>query len=204
MIGLERERNSKPAGFRTNILVSVGATLIMIVSIKMRLTFGDSGVDPARIAAQVVSGVGFLGAGTIIREGFSVRGLTTAAGLWAVAGVGLALGAGFYISATTATVLVILTLNLLNKIEGSIQRDSKQERILQIKAFDQSGAIGRISSVLENKEIIIKNINVKPASEETHVYFKLEIGKPRQITVNNLLGSLSEVKGVVEVKIDEG
>ena len=96
LIGLEREIHGRAAGFRTQILVCLGSTLIMLISI---YGFEQSGVgttrDPARLAAQVVSGIGFLGAGTILREGTSIKGLTTAASLWVVAGIGLALGAGF-------------------------------------------------------------------------------------------------------------
>src|SRR5690554_77862 len=106
----------RPAGFRTHILVSVGSSLIMIIS---AYAFGGTaaGYDPGRIAAQVVSGIGFLGAGTIMREGANVRGLTTAASLWTVAGIGLAVGSGFYFAAIVATILVVLTLVLLNKLE---------------------------------------------------------------------------------------
>ncbi|HBL37110.1 MAG TPA: methyltransferase, partial [Firmicutes bacterium] len=94
VIGLEREQHGRPAGLRTHILVALGSCLIMLVSI-----YGfpsGTGSDPARLAAQVVSGIGFLGAGTILRDGTSIRGLTTAASLWVVAGIGLAAGTGFY------------------------------------------------------------------------------------------------------------
>nr|WP_281098770.1 MgtC/SapB family protein [Halobacteroides halobius] len=202
LIGLERERNSRPAGFRTNILVSVGATLIMIVSIKMRLMFNNPQVDPGRIAAQVVSGVGFLGAGTIIREGFSVKGLTTAAGLWAVAGIGLALGAGFHVSAITATGLVIITLTVLNQVEQNLYNINRKYT-LRIKAFDQPGGLGKIGSVLSENEVIIKDVSMEQCYDEPNIYINLRIKKPKNVGRNELLTSLTELQGVIEIEIEK-
>ena len=122
LIGFERERhNRRMAGFRTHILVCVGSALIMLTSLYMSANYGkDVASDPARIAAGVIIGIGFLGAGTIIRSGTSVIGLTTAASLWTVAGIGLAVGCGFYIAGYVTTLIVLLTLYALRKfnIEG--------------------------------------------------------------------------------------
>src|SRR5690554_2565099 len=112
LVGFERERHERPAGLRTHILVGVGATIIMMVSLSMHKIHFDN--DAGRIAAQVVSGVGFLGAGTIIKEGFLVKGLTTAASLWATAAIGLAIGGNYYFLAIATTLVVIITLYLLN------------------------------------------------------------------------------------------
>ena len=110
-IGLEREIHGKVAGFRTHALVSLGAALMTIVSVEMYESYRNvAGVDPSRIAAQVVSGIGFLGAGAIIRFRTGIRGLTTAASLWVAAGVGLACGAGFFKQALAATVITLLVL----------------------------------------------------------------------------------------------
>lgn len=117
LIGLEREIHGKMAGFRTHALVSIGSALMMMVSIEMFEAFkGVAAVDPSRIAAQVVSGIGFLGAGAIIRFSAGIKGLTTAAGLWVVAGIGLASGAGFLKLALVTTVLCLLILVLFSKI----------------------------------------------------------------------------------------
>jgi len=118
IIGFEREKHNKRiAGFRTHILVSLGSTLIMLTSIYIcELYRGVASADPARIAAGVITGIGFLGAGTIIRSGESVKGLTTAASLWTVSGIGLAVGCGFYMAASIATVIGLATLYLLRKI----------------------------------------------------------------------------------------
>jgi putative Mg2+ transporter-C (MgtC) family protein len=127
IIGFEREKhNRRMAGFRTHILVSIGSSLIMLVSIYIfEIYAGKAPVDPARIAAGVVTGIGFLGAGTIIRSGESVRGLTTAASLWTVSGIGLAVGCGFYIAGWATAVIAFATLYLLRKIP--IETEDKQE-----------------------------------------------------------------------------
>jgi putative Mg2+ transporter-C (MgtC) family protein len=119
MVGYERERFKKGAGLRTNILICLGSTLITRVSIQMSVTYGGVGADPGRIAAQIVSGIGFLGAGTIIQDRGSVRGLTTAASIWAVAGIGMAIGAGFYWDALIATIGILITLMYLTKFRPS-------------------------------------------------------------------------------------
>ena len=112
-VGYEREHANRPAGFRTHILVCVGAALVMVTSEYMVRKYSISAVDPARLGAQVVSGIGFLGAGTIIRDGVNIRGLTTAASLWAVSCVGIAVGSGFYAGAAIATIFIFLTLIIL-------------------------------------------------------------------------------------------
>lgn len=114
LIGFERERHGRAAGLRTHMLVCVGAALVMLTAMHL-MTFSEA--DPGRFAAQVVSGIGFLGAGTIIRSRASVRGLTTAASLWAVAGVGLAVGSGFFVGAIAATIIMLVVLLALPIVE---------------------------------------------------------------------------------------
>jgi len=118
LVGFEREtHNKRIAGFRTHILVCLGSTLIMLTSIYMFISYGNSApVDPGRIAAGVVTGIGFLGAGTIIRSRVSVTGLTTAASLWTVAGIGLAVGCGLMMAGIVTTIIALATLYILRKI----------------------------------------------------------------------------------------
>lgn len=121
IIGFERESRGRAAGFRTHILVCLGSALIMMISIYIfELYRGMVGIDPGRIAAQVVTGIGFLGAGTILRSGATVKGLTTAASLWAVAGIGLAVGCGFYFASLATTILVFVTLVIFSKMEAAL------------------------------------------------------------------------------------
>jgi len=117
LIGLDREMRHKPAGLKTHILVGMGSTIFMMVSIYVYDMFlGKAQVDPGRIAAQVVTGIGFLGAGTIIQSQGSVLGLTTAASLWTVSGIGLAVGCGMYYLAAMSTVVVIVVFLVTNRL----------------------------------------------------------------------------------------
>ncbi|MBP7228384.1 MAG: MgtC/SapB family protein [Longilinea sp.] len=119
VIGLERERQGQPAGLRTHVVLVIGSTLAMTISINLAMQFRPlvPNGDPARLAAQVVSGIGFLGAGAILHYGASVKGLTTAASLWTMAMVGLAVGAGHYLPAIATTLLLLIVLTILNVIE---------------------------------------------------------------------------------------
>jgi putative Mg2+ transporter-C (MgtC) family protein len=131
-VGLEREVRDQPAGFRTHMLVALGSCLFTLIS-----AYGFGAVladdpqarfDPGRIAAQIVTGIGFLGAGAILRSGMSVRGLTTAASLWVVAAIGLAVGAGGYVLAASTTAITVLALLALRPVRGWLVRGLKQER----------------------------------------------------------------------------
>jgi len=117
IIGLERAWRGKPAGFRTHLLVSMGATMFMLISIQMAVMFPSPGVNHAYIAANVVTGLGFLGAGTIMKLGGTVHGLTTAASLWAVGAIGLAVGCSYYSLAIQGTLFVLASLYLFDKLE---------------------------------------------------------------------------------------
>jgi len=123
VIGLEREKKGGHAGLRTHILVCVGSTLIMLVSLYIYDIYqGKVPVDPARIAAGVVTGIGFLGAGTIIRSPEGIRGLTTAASIWVSSAIGLAVGCGYIIPAVTTTAIAFLTLSTLKWVEKTLER----------------------------------------------------------------------------------
>jgi putative Mg2+ transporter-C (MgtC) family protein len=117
LVGLERELKHKPAGFRTNILICVGASIYMCAGLLLANAGGEARVDPARIAAQVVTGIGFLGAGCIIQNNGQVSGLTSAATIWVVASIGLISGAGFPVLALIAATMVWLTLVVLGGVE---------------------------------------------------------------------------------------
>ena len=124
IIGYERQSRHKSAGLRTNMLVCLGSCLVMVLSQEIYLRVeGHTNADPARLAAQVVSGIGFLGAGAIMKEGLTVTGLTTAACLWVVAGVGLAVGAGLYVGALLTTGLVFATLGVLSRLDAWVAQE---------------------------------------------------------------------------------
>ncbi len=130
LVGFEREsHNRRMAGLRTHMLVCEGSTLIMLTSLYIFDLYGSKApVDPARIAAGVITGIGFLGAGTIIRSGASVTGLTTAASLWTVSGIGLAVGCGFYTASYATTIIALAVLYLLRKVPIEDERKKGQMR----------------------------------------------------------------------------
>ena len=129
LIGMEREYHHKPAGLRTNVMVGLGATLMTITSVKvLEISPVIAGVDPARIAAQIITGIGFIGAGVILRPSSGqgqVVGLTTAATLWVVCGLGIAVGMGFYKEAIATTALVFFTFLILSKVVNKLRRYTK-------------------------------------------------------------------------------
>ena len=121
LIGLERQFHRRSAGLRTHIMVSLGSCLIMLTSLFVFDIYKNiAPVDPSRIAAGIITGIGFLGAGTIIREKEGVRGLTTAASLWVVAGIGLAVGCGFYSAGVMSAFLALIVLLVLRRVDGMI------------------------------------------------------------------------------------
>jgi len=125
-IGLERQIAGKPAGLRTNILICLGSALLMDLSVNLGMSFGGARVgDPARLAAQVVTGIGFIGAGTIMQSRGAVTGLTSAATIWVVAAIGLAIGGGFFVEALGATAMVMLVLAGLGTLEHNLLRASR-------------------------------------------------------------------------------
>lgn len=162
-IGLERELSGKPAGLRTNILICIGATLFTVVSIHM-LPLGQGGVDASRIPAQIVSGVGFIGAGAILHARGAVTGLTSAATIWVVAAIGMALGAAAYIEAVGTTLLVMLVLWGLRSVERLVARQSTKSHVLvharpEEHAAEDLEALVRRSG-LEVDRCVIRHENV--------------------------------------------
>src|SRR5262245_4648898 len=139
VIGLEREASDKPAGLRTNILICLGSTLMMILSIEVAHHYAVAAADPGRIAQGVITGVGFLGAGAILHSRGGVSGLTTAAITWAVSGIGLALGAGFYALAAVTTVLILLVLWVLGKL-SHLKQEHWAVRVVSDEAAGLEGA----------------------------------------------------------------
>ncbi|MBI3991436.1 MAG: MgtC/SapB family protein [Candidatus Omnitrophica bacterium] len=165
LVGLERESHRRAAGLRTHILVCLGATLIMMTSMYIFDIYHErTNLDPARLAAQVVSGIGFLGAGTIIRYRASIRGLTTAASLWVVAGVGLAIGCGFIIGAIWTTLLSLAALFFLRKIEMPfLERGG--HRSLVVEVIDTVSSFGKIRQTLNKHNARVKNMRITKKAE---------------------------------------
>ncbi|KIL38045.1 magnesium transporter MgtC [Gordoniibacillus kamchatkensis] len=167
LIGFEREWSNHAAGLRTHILVCLGATSIMLLSIygfEQFVNETNVRIDPARLAAQVISGIGFLGAGAIMRNGSTVSGLTTAASIWVVAAIGLSVGAGFFYPALLTTLLALISLFALNKWEKFAMRKRRNHELM-IKVPDKAGMLGVIATELGALGLQIKNIQIKPLDE---------------------------------------
>lgn len=200
IVGWERERLRKPAGFRTHILVGLGSALIMLTSLYVAELYPRFNVDPGRIAAQVVVGIGFLGAGTILhsKEGW-VSGLTTAASLWVVAGVGLAIGIGFFSAALVAWALVMISLYFLNRIDDYIERHLYHS--VQLSGRFRTHLAEGVKDILREGGVkIVKSEFVSQPANPTWlvIHFKpIRVKEGRE-----LLDRLRKLKGVNEVLFD--
>lgn len=165
LIGLERELHGRPAGFRTHLLVSLGACLFVATSIEFHRLYantsgiGPIGVDPGRVAAQVVTGIGFLGAGAIIREGTSIRGLTTAACLWVAAAIGLSCGIGLFAIPLFVTAISLAALLLLKRVEGLLSRDMYTS--VKVWSDDLEGQLERIEHILQECRLQVLTMSVE-------------------------------------------
>lgn len=200
LIGTEREVNNRPAGLRTHILVTLGSTLVMLISID-----GFISADPSRLAAQVVSGIGFLGAGTIMRTGNNIRGLTTAASLWVSAGIGLAIGAGYYLGALVTTVIVLATLMSLGKFEKRILR--KKYRTIEVIATNRPGIIGQIGVLFGKYYVSIKDITILNNDNEYDedsgiMEIRFIIKTPNNFKINNLYKEIYQIHGIISVSFE--
>jgi len=199
-IGFERETENKPAGFRTNMLVCIGSALVMITSeFVFQRYSGQTSLDPTRLGAQVISGIGFLGAGTIIRDGLHVRGLTTAASMWVVACVGLAVGIGFYAGAIISTLFIYLILIAMKKLQEHI-KVKNHHRVLVIRTQDQPGQLGAIGSVFGKFNISIRNIElIRSEDREQELDIKLFAQLPAGVALFDLMTALQQLPGISRV-----
>ena len=202
LIGLEREANNRPAGLRTHILVTVGSTLIMLVSIDgfYDVTTGLYLGDPARLASQVISGIGFLGAGTILRTGSHIKGLTTAASLWVCAGIGLAIGNGYYLGGLVTTGIVLITLVSLRSFEKKVLKTNY--RTLEITANNRPGIIGDIGILLGIYNISIKDIFLMD-SDDTIITAFIQIKLPSNININEFIQDIHKIDGIFQIGFAE-
>ena len=163
LVGLEREARGHPAGFRTLIIISMSSALIMILSIK--ISGGADYTDPGRIAAQVISGMGFLGAGVIMRTGLTVRGLTTAAMMWGVTAIGLCVGAGYSLEAMMATSVILVVQYILPPIERVLLR-SHSKQVLYLHANPRAGLVDDLTKALSKHGQSVEKLKVKHYSAD--------------------------------------
>jgi len=198
VVGWQRESADKPAGFRTHILVCVGAALFTLIS---AVGFFGTGADPARVASNIVVGIGFLGAGTIWRTQASVQGLTTAASLWTVAAIGTAAGVGYYFGAIAATAIVLGVLTFLKVFETRIPRRGLGHVVMVMT--DRPGQLGRIGTVLGAFGVNIEHVDLS-ARVDNKVVLALATRIPPRVSRDEILVALGDVEGVEEVRWEDG
>lgn len=199
IIGFEREHKQMPAGLRTNILVCVGSTLVMLTSEYVFQKYeGLTNIDPARLGAQVISGIGFLGAGTILRDGLKIKGLTTAAVLWAVACVGLAVGIGFYEGAVAVTVIIFIILIGLKRLEDYIT-ERKKEGVLCVESEDRAGQMNVINHVLEKYRDTVTDIDIVNDIKSKNILLKIYFNSTDNDTKLNCVNELHSIDGIQKI-----
>ena len=210
IVGMERGSGDRPAGFRTHILVCVGSALFMLVSI-----YGFDDIAPvttnleddigtrrdtARIAAQVVSGIGFLGAGTILHEGLTIKGLTTAASLWIVSAIGLAVGSGMYLLSTVATMLTMLTLVTFRTWEKRFAGNGSERRFIRVVTRNTPGIITEITGYLSECGIKVKTLNVKSDNKNNNIILEIYLKIDKNIDMGMVADGIQNIDGVLTLE----
>jgi len=198
VVGYERERDNQPAGLRTHMILVLGACLAMILSINIG---AEHGSDPARLAAQVIAGIGFLGAGAILRMGFNVKGLTTAATLWTMAIVGMAVGYGYYFVGVAATLLILIILVVVNIIEHRYIRTN----IVRNITIDGHGGTAQIRAIRKAINQLAErtiNFSVQRNIKGDRIRVRVVAEIDRGEKLEHLVEELSNLEGVRTVKIE--
>ncbi|MDF2656078.1 MAG: MgtC/SapB transporter [Bacillota bacterium] len=209
VIGWERENNNRPAGLRTHMLVAIGAAVVMLMGEMSLEKYSEiTTMDPTRLGAQVISGIGFLGAGTIMREGLTVRGLTTAASLWAVACLGLAAGGGFYESAVLGTIAIIITLTIFNYLEKKFRKVKRKGLAIEMVCSDISGTLINTKKIASGYDVILNDVDIAEEIGEDkvvyHVTSKFGFNKSsKKIDKDGFTSELKKLEGVCVTKVSD-
>ena len=200
LIGYERQAQSKSAGLRTHTLVCVGSCLCMIISINIAMdyyfTFGYNNSDPERIAAQVVSGVGFIGAGTILAKDRSVRGLTTAAGLWAVSAIGLVVGAGYLVIACVATALIFLVLTVFVRLDARLEGRFRKRYAMHLVMKNNIGQARKLSTFIHDHHMHIKTFHSHNDDDAPLADIDLELTAAHYMDETEIVSQLLAIQGI--------
>lgn len=196
LTGLEREKSNQFAGFRTHILVAVGSCITSITAVQLFISYSSySNMDPARLPSQVLSGIGFIGAGAILKNSSGITGLTTAAGIWATACIGIAIGYGQYLLGIVAWVLEMITLLSLKRIDKLFFKKSSCNLYLTISSLD---AITTTFAILKECKISIKNFDVNSKGGQIWTA-KYSISYDRRILIKEIERRIRDVDGVLDL-----
>ena len=205
IIGYERQAQSKSAGLRTHVLVCLGSCLCMIISINiamdMYFQYGITNSDPERIAAQVITGIGFLGAGTILanQKECNVKGLTTAESIWAVAAVGLVVGAGYIVTAMAATFLVFIVLTIFIRVDDLVRRHRERQYTFHIIMRNTVGQSRRLADFFKKEDIQVKSFQSIAAEEQPRAELIVSVSTFRDVHENKIILDLLTLRGIEEV-----
>jgi putative Mg2+ transporter-C (MgtC) family protein len=201
LVGIERETQNQPAGMRTHILICIGSTIVMLISIYIPQTFPNfQNGDPGRIAAQVVSGIGFLGAGAILKFGTDIKGLTTAASIWAMAAIGLAVGAGMFIISIIGIVVILFALAIMDIFEKKLFRERtlrKIELVVKKKDSDLQG----VKDALINQNVKIVSTGFERNINEANDKITFMVGVKENMDIQKLSDTLEKRTGVVSISV---
>ena len=198
LVGMEREYTHHPAGLRTHILVALGACVASIMGIMLTNQYGNS--DPARLSAQVITGVGFLGAGTIMKEGVSVKGLTTAASVWAVACLGIAAGFGYYVLALTGMAFTLITLTIFDSLQRKLINDHSVEDKYTMVCTDVEAVLEQITICAKDPKITVFDLAVVKEEAVYSVSFRVWfVGRKQEKRRSGFHAALAGIPGVKTV-----
>jgi putative Mg2+ transporter-C (MgtC) family protein len=202
-IGLDRERHSQPAGLRTHMIICLGACVMMLLSIYIPIEFVQKGFssDPTRLAAQVITGIGFLGAGAIFRFGFSVKGLTTAASIWTTSGIGLCFGAGYFYLGIVSTIFLIIILYAFDKIEDHII-ERRNWRIITVGFDSDKLPVIKIMNVIKLYAVSVKQTSILEKIEQniTEVVINCRIDEDQDIKI--IFDNIKALGHIKNLRID--
>lgn len=203
IVGFERERQNQPAGLRTHTILAIGSCLAMTISINLAMQFTPlvPNGDPARLAAQVVSGIGFLGAGAILRYGTSVKGLTTATSLWTTAMVGLAIGAGHFFSGIATTGMLLVILVLLNVIEKKWIRGYETISV-SVTAIDNPSLAEELVNMFKKLKKKVLSISIETDMPTNKVTATMVVKTITDDPMNDIRDGLNQVKGVTHYRLN--
>lgn len=208
IIGIERELKKKPLGLKTSLVISIISCLITIVSIESAYVFPGNDateirMDPLRLAAQIVSGIGFLGAGVILRrDNDRISGLTTAAMIWGAAGIGIAVGAGFYIEATVGVLLLMISVEIIPLIMTKIGPKKLWKKDVKIKVVvHELESVEKTVKTLKDKQFFISHLRVKELLDEKAHLIEVRVKIQAQMDVTKVYTSLKEMDDVKKVEI---
>ena len=199
ILGLERKIRQQAIGVRTVILISISSTLLMLLSLHMGKTYGS---DSSRLAAQVVSGIGFLGGGAILRQGLNIKGLTSAATIWAASAIGLTIGAGMYVAAIFVLIVLILALIILEKFETKYFPAERNKRLFLV--FHNSKIdLEKLHSIIEKHGLIILSSDISKQINEKQLQITFSVKSPEEIDIFDLSDKIEELGNLEEINLSD-